>query len=71
LFLQSQAGLQKASELLDDVFTSFGMSINNTKTVAMVLNIEEPTESIVTLKNVELKNVILSEPVLTILWELL
>jgi len=46
LFLQSQTGLQKASELLDDVFTSFGLSINSTKTDTMVLNTEEPTESI-------------------------
>jgi len=36
-------------------FTSFGLSINSTKTDIMVLNTEEPTESIVTLKNVELK----------------
>ena len=46
LFLQSQAALQKATELLDDVFASFGLSINKSKTETMVLNSNETPDTV-------------------------
>ena len=57
LFLQSQAALQKATELLDDVFASFGLSINKSKTETMVLNSNETPDTVVSLGNICLKNV--------------
>ena len=57
LFLQSQAALQKATELLDDVFASFGLSINKSKTETMVPNSNETPDTVVSLGNICLKNV--------------
>ena len=57
LFLQSQAALQKATELLDDVFASFDLSINKSKTDTMVLNSNEMPDTVVSLGNICLKNV--------------
>ena len=57
LFLQPQAALQKATELLDDVFASFGLSINKSKTETMVLNSNETPDTVVSLGNICLKNV--------------
>ena len=62
LFLLDQVGLQKATCTLDDVFCSFGLKINRSKTETMILNYKylstaEYPESIVTLKDSALRNV--------------
>ena len=57
LFLLSQLGLQKATELLDSVFLNFGLHINTDKTQTMLLNADNSAESFITLRNVKLKNV--------------
>ena len=43
LFLLDQVGLQKATCTLDDVFCSFGLKINATKTETMCLTYEYPS----------------------------
>ena len=40
IYLQSLESLQKATELIDDIFTKFGISINKTKTETMILNVD-------------------------------
>lgn len=57
LFLLSQTGLQKAAELLNNVFSTFGLHINYDKTETMILNTDNSAESIVNLRNCDLKNV--------------
>ncbi len=62
LFLLDQVGLQKATCMLDEVFRSFGLTINESKTESMILNYkylssEEYPESIVTLNGSSLRNV--------------
>ena len=62
LFLLDQVGLQKATCMLDEVFRSFGLTINASKTKSMILNYkylssEEYPESIVTLNDLSLGNV--------------
>jgi hypothetical protein len=62
LFLLDQKGLQKATSLLNEVFHSFGLKINVSKTETMILNhqelsSEEYPESIVTLEGCPLNNV--------------
>ena len=62
LFLIDKTGLQKASIILDEVFTTFGLSINVLKTETMIINHKclqsnEYPSSIVTLKDKPLNNV--------------
>jgi hypothetical protein len=59
LFLLTQNGLQKATELLDSVFKRFGLSINELKTETMIINNlnPEPVKTIVTLREAGLNNV--------------
>ena len=62
LFLLDQEGLQKATCLLNEVFHSFGLKINVSKTETMILNhqqqsSEEYPETIITLEGCPLKNV--------------
>lgn len=57
LFLLSAEGAHKATELLDRIFTSFGLSINVSKTETMSINSDENVESFVTLRGEKLKNV--------------
>ena len=62
LFLLDLSGLQKATCLLDSVFKSFGLKINESKTETMILNhehlsSEEYPTSIVTLNGSSLNNV--------------
>ena len=63
LFLLDKIVLQHATVLLDEVFTNFGLSINVSKTETMIINHkhqqseEEYPNSIITLKNTPLKNV--------------
>ena len=60
LFLLDQNSLQNASTLLDQVFTSFGLCINEKKTETMILNhacLEtDYPDSIITLRDVPLQN---------------
>jgi hypothetical protein len=62
LFLLDQMGLQKATILLDKVFTNFGLSINILKTETMIINHQYLSSSqypvtIISLNNVALNNV--------------
>ena len=63
LFLEDKPGLQHATSLLNQVFRSFGLSINVSKTETMILNhkfLQEPGEypdSIIHLMDTPLKNV--------------
>ena len=62
LFLLDQVSLQKASCILDEVFRSFGLAINVSKTESMILNYQhlstdEYPASIVTLRGSALNNV--------------
>ncbi|XP_066917213.1 uncharacterized protein [Clytia hemisphaerica] len=59
LFIQSQSELQKATEILDNVFERFGLKINEQKTETMILNSTEPDypKSIITIRNIPIKNV--------------
>ena len=62
LFLLDQMGLQKATILLDKVFTNFGLSINGLKTETMIINHQYLSSSqypvtIISLNNVALNNV--------------
>lgn len=62
LFMIDLAGLQKATEILDEVFISFGLSINELKTETMIINYkytqsEEYPSSIITLRNTSINNV--------------
>ena len=60
LFINSQPGLQNATEILDTLFSKFGLSINTTKTETMIINFHEEAnypESIITLRGIPLKNV--------------
>ena len=60
LFVNSQSGLQSASESLDSLFSKFSLSINTTKTETMIINLHEEVqypESIITLRGTPLKNV--------------
>ena len=62
LFLLDLQGLQKSATLLQEVFCSFGLSINVLKTETMILNYkyvstEEYPESVVVLKGSPLRNV--------------
>jgi len=59
LFLLDTKGLQRATELLDEVFTNFGLSINVSKTESMIMNqsSDEYPNSIVNLKQSPLNNV--------------
>ena len=62
LFLIDKIGLSQSTDLLDDVFVSFGLNINKLKTETMILNYDEnePTipypESIIDLKDIPLTN---------------
>ena len=53
----SLEGLQKCIELLDEIFSVFGLTINNTKTETMILNADVVLPSITKLRGVDLKNV--------------
>lgn len=58
LFLQSLKGLQEATNLIDETFKRFGLSINKNKTETMIINAsndEQPT-SIISLQGTKLKN---------------
>ena len=59
LFLLNKADLQKATNMLDQVFTRFGLNINVQKTESMILNYpkKEYPESIVSLRDTALNNV--------------
>lgn len=57
LYLLSLEGLQKCVELLDEIFSVFGLTINNTKTETMILNADVVLPSIAKLRGVDLKNV--------------
>ena len=59
LFVNTQASLQRTIEILDNLFSKFGLSINATKTETMIINFAEEVypESIVTLRGTPLKNV--------------
>ena len=57
LYLLSLEGLQKSIQLLDEIFTCFGLAINNSKTETMILNVDEIPTSIANLRGVDLKNV--------------
>ena len=62
LFLLDQLGLQKATVLLDQIFTRFGLSINRDKTETMILNYSTLAEdsypsSVIQLGDTSLKNV--------------
>ena len=60
LFVIDPESLQKATEILDEVFTEFGLKINESKTETMILNNtfleSEYPKSIISLRNVALKN---------------
>ena len=62
LFLIDRSSLQLASTLLDQVFTDFGLQINETKTETMILNHcyldTDYPDSIIYIRNVPLKNTI-------------
>ena len=55
-YLQSLEGLRKCIELLDVIFTCFGLAINNTKTETMILNADEVPKSIANFRDIEDKN---------------
>ena len=57
LYLLSLEGLQKSIQLLDEIFTCFGLAINNSKTETMILNVDEIPTTIANLRGVDLKNV--------------
>ena len=58
LYLKSMEGLKKCIKILDEIFTRFGLAINNTKTETMILNAaNDVPKSIVSLRGLELKNV--------------
>ena len=57
LYLLSLEGLQKSIQLLDEIFTCFGLAINNSKTETMILNVDKIPTSIANLRGVDLKNV--------------
>ena len=50
LYLLSLEGLQKSIQLLDEIFTCFGLAINNSKTETMILNVDEIPTSIANLR---------------------
>ena len=54
LYLLSLEGLQKSIQLLDEIFTCFGLAINNSKTETMILNVDEIPTSIANLKDVSI-----------------
>ena len=59
LFLLTTTDLQKSTDLLDEIFTAFGLKINVQKTESMILNpqtVEYP-KTIVTLRNTAIKNI--------------
>ena len=62
LFMLDLPSLQKATTVLDDVFTSFGLRINESKTETMILNYKfidsegDYPDSIIKLRNVSLRN---------------
>ena len=62
LFLIDRSSLQQASTLLDQVFTDFGLQINETKTETMILNHcyldTDYPDSIIYIRNVPLKNTV-------------
>ena len=62
LFMIDLVGLQKATKILEKVFVSFGLSINELKTETMIINhkyiqAEEYPSSVVTSRNTPLNNV--------------
>ena len=60
LFIQSRTDLQKAADLLDQIFDHFGLKINELKTETMILNNSDEPEypkSIITLRNTPINNV--------------
>ena len=59
LFLLELTDLQKATDLLESIFTRFGLNINATKTESMILNHSDQQypQTIITLKNTALNNV--------------
>ena len=59
LFLLNQTDLQRATSLLNELFTRYGLAINTLKTESMILNYSEShyPESIVNIENVPLNNV--------------
>ena len=60
LFTLDINSLQKATNILDEVFSSYGLCINDAKTVTMILNHgflqEEYPTSIINLRNIPLQN---------------
>ncbi|XP_066919328.1 uncharacterized protein [Clytia hemisphaerica] len=57
LFLLSLEGISAATELLDLTFTAFGLTINVSKTETMTINQEQYHDSIICLREEQLKNV--------------
>ena len=59
LFLLDINGLKLSTELLDEIFSTFGLSINELKTETMILNHpeQEYPKSLFSLRNTEIKNV--------------
>ncbi|XP_066935519.1 uncharacterized protein [Clytia hemisphaerica] len=57
LFLLSLEGISAATELLDLTFTAFGLTINVSKTETMTINQEQHLDSIISLREEQLKNV--------------
>ena len=55
LYLLSLEGLQKYIELLEEIFSVFGLVINNTKTETIILNADVVLPSIAKLRGVDLK----------------
>ena len=58
LFLLELSDLQKATDLLESIFTRFGLNINVTKTESMIINHSDQQypQTIITLKNTALNN---------------
>lgn len=61
LYLVNQLDLQNSLNLLDHVFTQFGLTINAKKTESMILNYqgEDYPPSLIKLRNIDIKNVII------------
>ncbi|XP_066923477.1 uncharacterized protein [Clytia hemisphaerica] len=57
LFLLSLEGISAATELLDLTFTAFGFTINVSKTETMTINQDQYLDSIISLREEQLKNV--------------
>lgn len=57
LFLLSLEGINAATELLDSTFTTFGLTINVSKTETMTINQDQYFDSIISLRGKQLRNV--------------